>query len=212
MKNAFKELNIDVDFTEEEVKEVFYNLMKKNYDQLNCDDKVASLAKKRIEKIEEAYEIISSIKDFDYLEDKYDVIYSLYEEYRNEKNYDKALMLADELIDFIPIFSDSYLLKADLLAEMNEHEEAIKYFEIAENIEDEIKEDEYIQYLKAQSQIEAKKYEDAIFTLTNITKLHGDNPFFFFGIACCYQGLGNEKMYKYYCEKRDEYWKNHKND
>ena len=29
MKNAFKELNIDVDFTEEEVKEVFYNLMKK---------------------------------------------------------------------------------------------------------------------------------------------------------------------------------------
>ena len=51
MKNAFKELNIDVDFTEEEVKEVFYNLMKKNYDQLNCDDKVASLAKKRIEKI-----------------------------------------------------------------------------------------------------------------------------------------------------------------
>ena len=193
MKNAFKELNIDVDFTEEEVKEVFYNLMKKNYDQLNCDDKVASLAKKRIEKIEEAYEIISSIKDFDYLEDKYDVIYSLYEEYRNEKNYDKALMLADELIDFIPIFSDSYLLKADLLAEMNEHEEAIKY-------------------LKAQSQIEAKKYEDAIFTLTNITKLHGDNPFFFFDIACCYQGLGNEKMYKYYCEKRDEYWKNHKND
>ena len=188
MKNAFKELNIDVDFTEEEVKEVFYNLMKKNYDQLNCDDKVASLAKKRIEKIEEAYEIISSIKDFDYLEDKY------------------------ELIDFIPIFSDSYLLKADLLAEMNEHEEAIKYFEIAENIEDEIKEDEYIQYLKAQSQIEAKKYEDAIFTLTNITKLHGDNPFFFFDIACCYQGLGNEKMYKYYCEKRDEYWKNHKND
>ena len=81
-----------------------------------------------------------------------------------------------------------------------------------ENIEDEIKEDEYIQYLKAQSQIEAKKYEDAIFTLTNITKLHGDNPFFFFDIACCYQGLGNEKMYKYYCEKRDEYWKNHKND
>ena len=147
--------------------------------------------------------------------EKCQVLYFLFVHLRLTDGYisvDKALMLADELIDFIPIFSDSYLLKADLLAEMNEHEEAIKYFEIAENMEDEIKEDEYIQYLKAQSQIEAKKYEDAIFTLTNITKLHGDNPFFFFDIACCYQGLGNEKMYKYYCEKRDEYWKNHKND
>ena len=87
-----------------------------------------------------------------------------------------------------------------------------KYFEIAENMEEEIKEDQYIQYLKAQSQIEAKKYIDAIETLKKITKLYGENPFFLFDIACCYEELGNEKMYKYYCEKRDQYWKNHKND
>lgn len=212
MKNVFKELNIREDFTEEEIKQSFYNLMKKNYDELNYDGKIISLAKKRIEKINQAYEILSSIKEFDYLEDKYDVIYSLYEEYREKKDYDKALILVNEIIDFIPIFPESYLLKADLLAEMHKYEEAIEYFEIAENMEEEIKEDEYIQYLKAQSQIEAKKFKDAIFTLKKITKLYGDNPFLFFDIACCYEELGNEQMYKYYCNKRDEYWKNHDND
>ena len=126
------------------------------------DGKIISLAKKRIEKINQAYEILSSIKEFDYLEDKYDVIYSLYEEYREKKDYDKALILVNEIIDFIPIFPESYLLKADLLAEMHKYEEAIEYFEIAENMEEEIKEDEYIQYLKAQSQIEAKKFKDAV--------------------------------------------------
>ena len=94
------------------------------------------------------------------------------------KDYEKALLLSDKLIDFIPIFPDSYLLKADLLADMQKHEEAIKYFEIAENMEEEIKEDQYIQYLKAQSQIEDKKYTDAIETLKKITKLYGENPFF----------------------------------
>ena len=59
---------------------------------------------------------------------------------------------------------------------------------------------------------ENAKYEDAIKTLTNITKLYGDNPFFFFDMACCYEELGNEKMYKYYCAKRDKYWKDHGND
>ena len=79
MKSVFKELNIREDFTEEEIKQSFYNLMKKNYDELNYDGKIISLAKKRIEKINQAYEILSSIIEFDYLEDKYDVIYSLYE-------------------------------------------------------------------------------------------------------------------------------------
>lgn len=212
MKNVFKELNVKEYFTEEQVKKSYYNLLKKNYDELDDKNLAIPLAKKRIDKIEEAYEIISSIKDFDYLTNKYDVIYTLCEEYKDNKDYKKALLLSDKLIDFIPIFPDSYLLKADLLADMQKHEEAIKYFEIAENMEEEIKEDQYIQYLKAQSQIEAKKYTDAIETLKKITKLYGENPFFLFDIACCYEELGNEKMYKYYCEKRDQYWKNHKND
>ena len=83
---------------------------------------------------------------------------------------------------------------------------------MAENMEDEIKDDQYIQYLKAQSQIEAKKYEDAIVTLKKIIELYGDNPFFLFDMACCYEELGDEKMYKYYCDKRDKYWKDHEND
>ena len=83
---------------------------------------------------------------------------------------------------------------------------------MAENMEDEIKDDQYIQYLRAQSQIEAKKYEDAIVTLKKIIELYGDNPFFLFDMACCYEELGDEKMYKYYCDKRDKYWKDHEND
>ena len=212
MKNIFRELNVKEDFSEEEVKESYFNLMKKYYDELNIDDSIVSLAQKRIDRLDEAFEIISAIKDFDYLESKYDVLYTICEEYKDKKDFKKALLISNELIDFIPIFPDSYLLKADLLAEINEHEEAIKYFEIAEDMEEEIKEDQYIQYLKAQSQIEAKKYEDAIKTLKKITKLYGDNPFFFFDIACCYEELGNEKMYKYYCAKRDKYWKDHEND
>lgn len=212
MKNIFRELNVKEDFTQEELKESYFNLMKKYYDELNVDESVLFLARKRIDRIDEAFEMISYIKDFDYLENKYDVLYTICEEYKNNKNYQKALLLSDKIIDFIPIFPDSYLLKADILAEMDEHEEAIKYFEIAEDMEEEIKEDQYIQYLKAQSQIEAKKYEDAIKTLKKITKLYGDNPFFFFDMACCYEELGNEKMYKYYCAKRDRYWKDHQND
>jgi len=212
MKNIFRELNIKEDFSEEEVKESYFNLMKKYYDELSIDDSVLFLAQKRIDRVDEAFEMISSIKDFDYLEDKYDVLYTMCEEYKKKKNYRKALLISTELIDFIPIFPDSYLLKANILAETNEHEEAIKYFEIAEEMEAEIKEDQYIQYLKSQSQIEAKKYEDAIKTLKKITKLYGDNPFFFFDIACCYEELGDEKMYKYYCAKRDKYWKAHEND
>jgi len=212
MKNIFRELNVKEDFSEEEVKESYFNLMKKYYDELSIDDSVLFLAQKRIDRVDEAFEMISSIKDFDYLEDKYDVLYTMCEEYKKKKNYRKALLISNKLIDFIPIFSDSYLLKADILAEINEHEEAIKYFEIAEEMEAEIKEDQYIQYLKSQSQIEAKKYEDAIKTLKKITKLYGDNPFFFFDIACCYEELGDEKMYKYYCAKRDKYWKAHEND
>ena len=212
MKNAFKQLNVKENFTEEQIKKSYYNLMKKNYDELNYVKNVSSLAQKRIEKIDEAYEIISSIKDFDYIENKYDVIYSLSEEYKEKKIYKKALLLIDELIDFIPFFPDSYLLKADLLAEIHEPEEAIKYFEIAEDMEEDIKENQYIQYLKSQSQIEAQRYEDALNTLNKITELYGDNPFFFFDMACCYEGLGNKKMYKYYCDKRDNYWKNHEND
>ena len=212
MKNIFRELNVKEDFSEEEVKESYFNLMKKYYDELSIDDSVLFLAQKRIDRVDEAFEMISSIKDFDYLEDKYDVLYTMCEEYKKKKNYRKALFISNELIDFIPIFPDSYLLKADILAEINKHEEAIKYFEIAEEMEAEIKEDQYIQYLKSQSQIEAKKYEDAIKTLKKITKLYGDNPFFFFDIACCYEELGDEKMYKYYCAKRDKYWKAHEND
>lgn len=212
MKNIFRELNVKEDFTQEELKESYFNLIKKYYDELNVDESVLFLARKRIDRIDEAFEMISYIKDFDYLENKYDVLYTICEEYKNNKNYQKALLLSDKIIDFIPIFPDSYLLKADILAEMDEHEEAIKYFEIAEDMEEEIKEDQYIQYLKAQSQIEAKKYEDAIKTLKKITKLYGDNPFFFFDMACCYEELGNEKMYKYYCAKRDRYWKDHQND
>lgn len=212
MKNIFRELNIKEDFSEEEVKESYFNLIKKYYDELNIDDSVFFLAQKRIDRVDEAFEIISSIKGFDYLENKYDVLYTICEEYKKKKNYKKALLISNELIDFIPIFPDNYLLKADILAEINEHEEAIRYFEIAEEMEEEIQKDQYIQYLKAQSQIEAKKYEDAIKTLTKITKLYGDNPFFFFDMACCYEELGNEKMYKYYCAKRDKYWKDHGND
>lgn len=212
MKNVFRELNIKEDFSEEEVKESYFNLMKKYYDELNIYDSVLFLAKKRIDRVDEAFEIISSIKDFDYLENKYDTLYTICEEYKKEKNYKKALLISNELIDFIPVFPDSYLIKAHILTEVNEHEEAIKYFEIAEDMEDEIKEDQYIQYLKAQSQIEVKKYEDAIRTLKHITKLYGDNPFFFFDMAYCYEELGNEKMYKYYCAKRDKYWRDHRND
>lgn len=212
MKNVFRELNIKEDFSEEEVKESYFNLMKKYYDELNIYDSVLFLAKKRIDRVDEAFEIISSIKDFDYLENKYDTLYTICEEYKKEKNYKKALLISNELIDFIPVFPDSYLIKAHILTEVNEHEEAIKYFEIAEDMEDEIKEDQYIQYLKAQSQIEVKKYEDAIKTLKHITKLYGDNPFFFFDMAYCYEELGNEKMYKYYCAKRDKYWRDHRND
>lgn len=212
MKNIFKELNIREDFSEEEVKESYLKLMKKYYDELNIDDSVLFLAQKRIDRVDEAFEMISSIKNFDYLEDKYDVLYTICEEYKGKKNYKKALLISNELINFIPIFPESYLIKADILAEINEHEEAIKYFEIAEEMEEDIKEDQYIQYLKAQSQIEAKKYEDAINTLKNVTKLYGDNPFLFFDMAYCYEELGNEKMYKYYCEKRDKYWKDHEKD
>lgn len=212
MKSIFEELNVNEQFTEEEVKKSYYNLMKKYYDELEDNKDVIYLAKKRIDRIDEAYKMISSIRDFDYLENKYDVIYTLCEEYKKKKEYNKALLLSDELIDFIPIFPDSYLIKADLLADINEHEEAIKYFEMAENMEDEIKDDQYIQYLKAQNQIEAKKYEDAIVTLKKIIELYGDNPFFLFDMACCYEELGDEKMYKYYCDKRDKYWKDHEND
>lgn len=212
MKNIFKELNIKENFSEEEVKESYFNLMKKYYDELNMDTSVLFLAQKRIDRVDEAFEIISSIKNFDYLDDKYDVLYTICEKYKEKKDYKKALFVSNEIIDFIPIFPDSYLLKADILAEINEHEEAIKYFEIAEDMEEDIKDDQYIQYLKAQSQIEAKKYEDAIETLKKIIKLYGDNPFLFFDLACCYKELGNDKMYEYYCEKRDKYWKNHEND
>lgn len=212
MKNIFRELNIKEDFSEEEIKESYLNLMKKYYDELNMDTSVLFLAKKRIDRIDEAFEMASYIKGFDYLENKYDVLYTICEEYKHKKNYKKALLVSNEIIDFIPIFSDSYLLKADILAKIDEHEEAIKYFEIAEDMEEEIKDNQYIQYLKAQSQIESKRYEDAIKTLKKITKLYGDNPFFLFDIACCYEELGNEKMYKYYCKKRDKYWKNHEND
>lgn len=212
MKNIFRELNVKEDSSEDEVKESYFNLMKKYYDELNLDNSILFLAQKRIDRAEEAFQMISSIKSFDYLENKYDVLYTICENYKKNKDYKKALLISNELIDFIPIFPDSYLLKADILAEINEHEEAIKYFEIAEEMEEEIKDDEYIQYLKAQSQIEAKKYEDAIKTLQKITELYGDNPFFFFDMACCYEELGNEKMYQYYCDKRDEYWKNHEND
>ncbi|WP_434797178.1 tetratricopeptide repeat protein [Terrisporobacter vanillatitrophus] len=212
MKNIFRELNVKEDFSKEEVKESYFNLMKKYYDELSIDDSVLFLAQKRIDRVDEAFEMISSIKDFDYLEDKYDVLYNICEEFKKKKNYKKALLISNELIDFIPIFPDSYLLKADILAKINEHEEAIKYFEIAEEMEYEIKEDQYIQYHKSQSQIEAKKYEDAIKTLKKITKLYGDNPFFFFDIACCYKELGDEEMYKHYCEKRDKYWREHEND
>lgn len=212
MKNIFRELNVKEDSSEDEVKESYFNLMKKYYDELNLDNSILFLAQKRIDRAEEAFQMISSIKSFDYLENKYDVLYTICENYKKNKDYKKALLISNELIDFIPIFPDSYLLKADILAEINEHEEAIKYFEIAEEMEEEIKDDEYIQYLKAQSQIEAKKYEDAIKTLQKITELYGDNPFFFFDMACCYEELGNEKMYQYYCNKRDEYWKNHEND
>ena len=128
------------------------------------------------------------------------------------RSYYRALLLSNELIDFIPIFPDSYLLKADILAQMNEHKEALKFFEIAEEMEEEIKNDQYIQYLKAQSQMAIDLYEDAIKTLKKIIKLYGDNPFFFYDMACCYECLGNKKMYNYYCEKRDKYWKEHEND
>lgn len=212
MKNIFRELNIKENFSEDKIKESYFNMMKKYYDELNIGDSVLFLAKKRIDRVDKAFEMISSIKNFDYLEHKYDVLHTLCEDYKKAKDYKKALLISNEIIDFIPIFPDSYLLKADILAEINEHEEAIKYFEIAEEMENDIKEDEYIQYLKAQSQIEAKKYEDAIKTLKKITKLYGDNPFFFFDMACCYEELGNEKMYKYYCYKRDKYWKDHEND
>ena len=35
---------------------------------------------KRIDRVDEAFEIISSIKGFDYLENKYDVLYTICEE------------------------------------------------------------------------------------------------------------------------------------
>ena len=70
MKNVFKELNVEEYFTEEQVKKSYYNLLKKNYDELDDNNLAIPLAKKRIDRIEEAYEIISSIKDFDYLAKK----------------------------------------------------------------------------------------------------------------------------------------------
>ena len=54
MKNIFRELNIKEDFSEEEVKESYFNLIKKYYDELNIDDSVFFLAQKRIDRVNEA--------------------------------------------------------------------------------------------------------------------------------------------------------------
>lgn len=85
MKNIFRELNIKEDFSEEEVKESYFNLIKKYYDELNVDDSVFFLAQKRIDRVDEAFEIISSIKDFDYLENKYDVLYTIVKNIKRRK-------------------------------------------------------------------------------------------------------------------------------
>ena len=66
MKSIFEELNVNEQFTEEEVKKSYYNLMKKYYDELEDNKDVIYLAKKRIDRIDEAYKMISSIRDFDY--------------------------------------------------------------------------------------------------------------------------------------------------
>ncbi|MEG0856267.1 MAG: hypothetical protein RSG52_07295 [Terrisporobacter sp.] len=207
MKNIFKALNISKSSCEEEVNNSYFNLMKKNYDEIEEESSVISLARKRIDKIDEAFKLITDMEDYDYLETKYETLYTLAEEYKKHDSYNKALLLSNELIDFIPIFPDSYLLKADILAEMNRHNEALKFFQIAEEMEDDIKDDQYVQYLKAQSQMGADLFEDAIITLKKIIKLYGENPFFFYDIACCYENLGNKKMYNYYCERRDKYWR-----